>query len=80
MVDALSMVSALKSFGLQRGDKIGIYSKNHYRWIISEIAIMLRGFITVPFYANLTGNDLNEVINLSGNKLLFVGKIDNWQR
>ena len=80
MIDALSMVTALKSFGLQKGDKVGIYSKNHYRWIVAEIAIMLGGFVSVPFYASLTGDDLKEVIDLSGIKLLFVGKVDYWQK
>ena len=78
--EALQVVTALKAMGLQKGDKIGIYSKNHYQWVITELAIMMGGFITVPFYANLVGDDLNEVIKLSEIKLLFVGKIDNWKK
>jgi len=54
--------------------KIGIYSKNCYEWAIAEIAIMLGGFVTVPFYANLVGEALNEVIELSEIQFLFVGK------
>lgn len=80
MIDALRMVTALKSAGLKKKDKIGIYSKNYYRWIVAELAIMLGGFVSVPFYASLGGNDLKEVIDLSGIKLLFVGKIDSWEK
>lgn len=79
MNQALRLVSGMKSAGLQRGDKVGIYSKNCYHWVISEIAIMLGGFITVPYYASLTGDSLKEVIDLSSIKLLFVGKLDNWE-
>ena len=76
---ALRLVSGMKSAGLQKGDKVGIYSKNCYQWVISEIAIMLGGFVTVPFYASLEGDSLKEVIELSGIKFLFAGKLDNWE-
>lgn len=67
----------MKAAGLQKGDKVGIYSKNCYQWIVSEIAIMLGGFVTVPFYSNLVGDSLKEVIVLSEIKFLFVGKLEN---
>jgi len=79
MKEALRLVSGMKSMGLKKGDKIGIYSKNCYQWVISEIAIMLGGFVTVPFYASLEGESLKEVIELSDIKFLFVGKLDNWE-
>ena len=79
ITEARRLVTAMKSAGLQKGDKVGIYSKNCYQWILSEIAIMLGGFVTVPFYSNLVGDALKEVIDLSGIKLLFVGKVDNWK-
>lgn len=78
--EALRIVSAMKASGLRAGDKVGIYSKNCYQWVLSEIAIMLGGFVTVPFYANLVENSLSEVINLSGIKMLFVGKLENWEQ
>lgn len=78
MNEALRLVSGMKSAGLEKGDHIGIYSKNCYHWMISEIAIMLGGYITVPFYASLGYDDLKQVIELSGIKMLFAGKLDNW--
>ncbi|RLD82949.1 MAG: AMP-dependent synthetase, partial [Bacteroidetes bacterium] len=80
ITEALQLVTGMKSIGLQKGDKVGIYSKNCYQWVIAEVAIMLGGFVTVPFYANLVGDALNEVINLSDIKFLFVGKLDNWEK
>jgi len=79
MMEALRLVSGMKSIGLKKGDKIGIYSKNCYQWVISEIAIMLGGFVTVPFYSSLGNEALKEVIELSEIKFLFVGKLDNWE-
>ena len=80
ITEALKLVTGMKKMGLQKGDHVGIYSKNCYHWLIAEIAIMLGGFVTVPFYANLVGDALYEVINLSDIKFLFVGKIDNWEK
>lgn len=80
VTEALRVVSGLKASGLQKGDKIGIYSKNCYQWMITEMAIMMGGFITVPFYANLVGEALEEVIALSEIKFLFVGKLENWEQ
>ncbi len=80
ITEALQIVTGMKSVGLQKGDKVGIYSKNCYQWVIAEIAIMLGGFVTIPFYSNLVGDALSEVINLSGIKFLFVGKLDNWEK
>lgn len=78
--EALRLVSGLKASGMQKGDKIGIYSKNCYQWMITEMAIMMGGFITVPFYANLVGDALKEVIALSEIKFLFVGKLEEWKQ
>ncbi|MEN8188135.1 MAG: AMP-binding protein [Bacteroidota bacterium] len=80
ITEALRLVSGMKSIGLQKGDKVGIYSKNCYQWIITEIAIILGGFVIVPFYSNIVGEALKEVIKLSNIKLLFVGKLDNWEK
>jgi long-chain acyl-CoA synthetase len=77
---ALQLVSAMKAKGLKKGDHVGIYSKNCFQWIIAEFAIMLGGFIMVPYYANLVGNSLKQVIALSDIKFLFVGKLDNWEQ
>jgi long-subunit acyl-CoA synthetase (AMP-forming) len=80
VTEALRLVSAMKASGLKKGDKIGIYSKNCYHWIVSEIAIMLGGFVMVPYYSNLVGDALKEVIELSDIKFLFVGKLENWEQ
>lgn len=77
--EARRLIAGMKAAGLQKGDKVGIYSKNCYQWILSEVAIMLGGFVTVPFYANLVGDPLKEVIDLSGIKMLFVGKLEDWE-
>ncbi len=75
---ARKMVSALRKLGLQKGDHVGILSKNCCQWIISDIAIMMGGFVSVPFYASLQGEQLRLVIENSDIKVLFAGKLEHW--
>ena len=76
--EARKMVTALKAMGLEKGDHIGILSKNCYHWIMADLAIMMGGYVSVPYYASLPKLQLNEVILDSDIKLLFVGKLDKW--
>jgi long-chain acyl-CoA synthetase len=76
---ARRMAAALLDMGLEPGDNVGILSKNCYHWIITDLALMMSGLISVPFYPNQTGDQLSEVIEAGKIKLLFVGKLDDWQ-
>lgn len=65
---------------LKDGPKhIGILSKNSAHWILSDLAISCAGAISVPFYATLTGPQLNQVLVHSDCQILIVGKLDNWE-
>jgi long-chain acyl-CoA synthetase len=75
---ARKIAAALHSFGLHQGDHIGIYSKNCYHWIITDLAIMMGGYVSVPFYASLPPDQLKEVVIKSDIKIIFVGKVDRW--
>ena len=57
---------------------ISIVSRNCREWVIADIAIMMAGFVSVPFYANLTGDQLAEVIELGDVDLILFGKVDGW--
>jgi len=75
---ARRMAAALRARGLQQGDKVGIVSKNCCHWVIADLALMLGGFVSTPFYPNLTAAQLRQVLELSDAKALFVGKLDEW--
>ena len=72
------MASYINSLELENNSKIGILSKNCAHWIMSDLAIFLSGHISVPLYPNLNGESLNQILNHSETKLLFVGKLDNF--
>ncbi len=76
--EARKLTTALRDLGLAKGDHVAIYSKNCYHWILTDLAIMMGGFVSVPLYSSLTKEGLKEVIDLADLKAIFLGKLDNW--
>ncbi len=74
------MASHLRKLGLQRGDRIAIFSKNTAHWLLSDYAIFLAGGVSVPLYPTLASGTIRQILEHSECKLLFVGKLDGWER
>jgi long-subunit acyl-CoA synthetase (AMP-forming) len=47
---------------------------------MADLAISAAGAISVPFYATLTKEQLNQVLVHSECRILIVGKLDNWDK
>jgi long-chain acyl-CoA synthetase len=76
---ARRLATYLNSLGLAPHSNIGLLSKNCAHWLIADIAILISGHVSVPFYPTLTGPQLRQVLDHSQCPVLFVGKIDNWE-
>lgn len=76
--EASKMTRALQKLGLKKGDHVAIYSKNCYHWILTDLAIMMGGFVSVPLYYNLSATQLGDVLQQSDSKVVFVGKLEDW--
>ena len=76
---ARKLATGLKSLGLRENAHIGLISKNCREWIIADLAIMMAGYISVPFFANLTSKELNNLIDFGDVDLLIVGKVEDWE-
>ena len=72
------MASALKAMNLPPESKIALISKNCAHWLIADLAIMMAGFTSVPLYPNIGADTVNYILKHSGSKVLFVGKLDDW--
>lgn len=72
------MASVLKAKNLPPKSNIAMISKNCAHWIMSDMAIMMAGHISVPLYPNLNERSVKEILEHSEAKLLFVGKLDDW--
>ncbi|WP_116107805.1 AMP-binding protein [Lewinella sp. IMCC34191] len=76
---ARRVATYLHQQGLKPGSHIGLVSKNCREWIIADLAIMMAGHVSVPFFATLTGEQIGEVIELGDIDLLMVGKTEVWE-
>lgn len=77
---ARKLASGLKSLGLKDNAHIGIYSKNCREWVISDLAIVMAGYISVPFFPSLNGEELSHLLDFGDVDALFIGKIETWDK
>lgn len=75
---ARRLVTALQSMGLKVGDHIGLSSKNCMHWFIADLAIMMGGYVSVPFYPSLPKEQFEQIIKLADLKAIFLGRHDQW--
>ena len=67
-----SLAASLKRIGLQPGDRVALVSENRPEWLISDLAIMAAGCITVPTYTTNTVRDHAHVLGNSGARAVIV--------
>ena len=77
-IEVRKMACYIKSLDLPKDSKIALLSKNCAHWMITDMAIMMSGHISVPLYPNLNAETLENILTHSESKLLFVGKLDNF--
>ncbi|MEM6802971.1 MAG: AMP-binding protein [Bacteroidota bacterium] len=76
---ARKLATGLKSLGLPPKSHIGLVSKNCREWVIADLAIIMAGYVSVPFYPTLTSDQISEVLRLGDVAALFVGKMEVWE-
>jgi len=59
---ARKLATGLKSLGLRKNAHIGLISKNCREWIISDLAIVMAGYVSVPFFPSLNGKELSYIM------------------
>ena len=80
MLEVRKMAAYIKSLNLEKKSKIAILSKNCAHWIMSDLSIMMSGHISVPLYPNLSAKILNKILIHSETKMMFVGKLDDFEK
>ena len=66
------LAAALKRIGLERGDRVMLVSENRPEWLITDLAIMAAGCITVPTYTTNTERDHQHILDDSGARAVIV--------
>lgn len=74
---ALKLVSALNDLGVKPGDKVALISKNCAEWFISDLAMMLGDFVSVPIFPTAGADTIEYCLTHSESKVLIAGKLDD---
>ncbi len=74
---ARTIAAALQAQGFEKGDRIAILAKNSMEWVVADLAIAMAGLISVPIYSTAGEDTITYVLEHSGSKAIFVGKLDS---
>ncbi len=74
------MATYLRSLNLPPQSKIAIISKNCAHWIMSDLAIMMAGHISVPLYPTIPADLIRYCLEHCEAKVAFIGKLDEWSK
>lgn len=70
----------LRDLGLEAGDKLIVLSNNRPEWVISDMANLCLGGITVPIYTSLIPEQIKYIIDDSDAKIVVVSDQGQWQK
>jgi long-chain acyl-CoA synthetase len=68
----IALATALLRLGLEPGDRVMLVSENRPEWLISDLAIMAAGCVTVPTYTTNTTRDHGHILGNSGARAVIV--------
>lgn len=71
--DMLAAAKALQKIGISPGDRVALVGLNSTRYLIMDVAIGLTGAVSVPIYYTSSIDEINEILDASGSRILFVG-------
>lgn len=80
--EARRITRALQREGIAPGDRVALLSANCARWIICDLALLMGGFVSVPLYANVGPAAMRDILEDSGARFLFIGKLrpEDWNK
>jgi len=77
------MAAFLKARGQAEGwpadAKVAMLSKNCAWWLMTDLAIWMAGYVSVPLYPTLAADTITQILTHSEAKFIFVGKLDGWE-
>src|SRR5688572_11670394 len=78
MGEVRRIAAFLQSLGIPKGANVALLSKNCAHWLITDYAIWLAGYVSVPLYPTLNAETVRQIMEHSECKAIFIGKLDDW--
>lgn len=76
---ARRVAAYLHSLHLPPQSHVALISKNCAHWIVADLAIWMAGHVSVPLYPNLTADSVQQILEHSEARAVFIGKLDDWE-
>ncbi len=70
----------LKELGFQPGDKLIILSENRPEWVMTDMAVLCAGGVTVPVYTSLVPEQVGYIIEDSDATFVVVSNAEQWAK
>ena len=64
-----------EQIGVEKGDKIALCGRNSAHWGVSFLACLTYGAVAVPILHEFNAEQIHNIVNHSGSRLLFVGDV-----
>jgi long-chain acyl-CoA synthetase len=75
-----SIAVALDEIGIQKGDRLAIFSETRAEWIVADLAVLGLGAITTTIYPSVTAAQVQYIVDNSGSRVLFVDDKENLKK
>jgi long-chain acyl-CoA synthetase len=75
-----AVAELLKSWGIQRGDRIALVSENRSEWPVVDFATLAVGAVDVPLYQTLTPEQMGYILRDSGAKAIFLSTKQQYKK
>jgi long-chain acyl-CoA synthetase len=74
---ARKLAARINTYRYPKGTRIAILGKNTAEWVITDIAIMLAGHVSVPIFSTAGKDTISYILEHAECPMLFIGKLDN---
>ena len=70
----------LREMGMSKGDKLAILAENSPEWVMTDLANLCFGGITVPIYTSLVPEQIKYIVNDSDAKIVVCSDLSLWEK
>lgn len=70
----------LKAYNFPERSHVALLSKNCAHWHMSDLAIMMAGYVSIPIYPTLNAHSISQILEHSESKAIIIGKLDNFEQ
>src|SRR5579871_5438753 len=65
-----AVAAGLVEAGVAAGDRVAIFGTTREEWVVTDMAVLLAGAVTVPIYPSLIGEQAAYILDDSGARVL----------